>query len=158
MRWRDRVIGIVLGLILGVGIVTAFVFIYSEETVDAPSISRNGERDGRESASGGRAARRPPVATVRVIDGAPPPRGPAVLHYDRDEVVRLRVVSDGTVDVELIGYGITRTVQAGTAGADQRSRPPKPGNFAAGRARRRTSGWRRSGLAAARRSERAEGG
>ena len=42
MRWHDRVIGVVLGLILGVGIVTGFVFIYSEETIDAPSISEEG--------------------------------------------------------------------------------------------------------------------
>lgn len=127
MRWRDRVIGIVLGLILGAGIVTGFVFIYSEETVDAPSISRNGSASG-----GSRDGGRPPppaVATVKVIDGAPPPRGPAVLHYDRDEVVRLRVVSDGTVDLELTGYGITRTVQAGKP-ALIRFDASEPGNFA----------------------------
>ena len=126
MRWRDRVIGIVLGLILGAGIVTAFVFIYSEETVDAPSISRNGAGGGNRE--GGKPPS-PAVATVRVIDGAPPPQGPAVLHFDRDEVARLRVVSDGTVDVELTGYGITRTVQAGKP-ALIRFKASEPGNFA----------------------------
>jgi len=35
---RDRVIGIVLGLILGVAVVVVFVFVFSEQTVDAPSI------------------------------------------------------------------------------------------------------------------------
>jgi hypothetical protein len=111
VRWRDRVIGIVLGLILGAGIVTAFVFIYSEETVDAPSIARNGGGNGGGHAGGG-----PPpvqVPTVKVVDGAPPPQGPAVLRYERGEDARLRVVSDTTVDVELTGYGITRAVQAG---------------------------------------------
>jgi hypothetical protein len=127
VRWRDRVIGIVLGLILGVGIVTAFVFIYSEETVDAPSISRNG--GGGEARGGGGGKPVPaPVATVRVINGAPPARGPAELHYDRDEVVRLRVISDGTVGVELMGYGIARTVEAGTP-ALIRFNASKPGNF-----------------------------
>jgi hypothetical protein len=111
VRWRDRVIGIVLGLILGAGIVTAFVFIYSEETVDAPSISRNGGGGGADRAGGGPAAVQ--VPKVEVIDGAPPAQGPAVLRYDRGEDARLRVVSDTTVDVELTGYGITRTVQAG---------------------------------------------
>ena len=38
MRWHDRVIGVVVGLILGIGIVTGFVFIYSEETIDAAYI------------------------------------------------------------------------------------------------------------------------
>lgn len=124
MRWRDRVIGVVLGLILGVGIVTGFVFIYSEETVDAPSISpdRGGEAGGEGPGPP------PPIATVRVIDGLPPASGPAELHYRRDEVVRLRVVSDGTVGVRLMGYGIDRTIEAGEP-ALIRFRASKPGNF-----------------------------
>jgi len=126
VRWRDRVIGIVLGLILGVGIVTGFVFIYSEETVDAPSISAEG---GGEARGGGRASGSPPpVATVRVIDGVPPASGPAELHYRRDEVVRLRVVSDATVGIELIGYGIDRTIAAGKP-ALIRFKASKPGSF-----------------------------
>ena len=128
MRWHDRVIGIVLGLILGVGIVTGFVFIYSEQTVDAPSISSEG--GGDQARGGGQGSGSPPpVATVRVFDGAPPASGPAELHYRRDEVVRLRVVSDGTVGVELTGYGIDRTIEAGKP-ALIRFRASKPGNFA----------------------------
>jgi hypothetical protein len=127
VRWRDRVIGIVLGLILGVGIVTGFVFIYSEQTVDAPSISAEG---GGGEAGGGRhgSGSPPPVATVRVIDGAPPASGPAELHYRRDEVVRLRVVSDAAVGIELIGYGIDRTIAAGKP-ALIRFKASKPGSF-----------------------------
>lgn len=126
MRWRDRVIGIVLGLILGVGIVTGFVFIYSEQTVDAPSISAEG---GGEARGGGRSSGSPPpVATVRVIGGIPPASGPAELHYRRDEVVRLRVVSDATVGIELIGYGIGRTIAAGKP-ALIRFKASKPGSF-----------------------------
>ena len=34
----DRLIGIVLGLLLGLAIVAIFVFVFSEDTVDAPSI------------------------------------------------------------------------------------------------------------------------
>jgi hypothetical protein len=127
VRWRDRVIGIVLGLILGVGIVAGFVFIYSEETVDAPSISAGGGGGGH--AGGRSSASPPPVATVRVVDGVPPASGPAELHYHRDELVRLRVVSDATVGVELIGYGIERTVAAGDPTLI-RFRASKPGNFA----------------------------
>jgi hypothetical protein len=126
VRWRDRVIGIVLGLILGVGIVTGFVFIYSEQTVDAPSISAEG---GGEARGGGQGSGSPPpVATVRVIDGAPPASGPAELHYRRDEVVRLRVVSDAAVGIELIGYGIDRTIAAGKP-ALIRFKASKPGSF-----------------------------
>ena len=131
MRWRDRVIGIVLGLILGVGIVTVFVFVYSERTVDAPSISaKSGGGAARGGGVGKPSPKRspPPVATVRVINGAPPPSGPAELHYGKDELVRLQVISDGTVGVELIGYGINRTIEAGKP-AMISFKASKPGNF-----------------------------
>ena len=39
MRFGDRLIGIVLGLLLGVAIVVAFVFFGSREAIDAPSLS-----------------------------------------------------------------------------------------------------------------------
>jgi hypothetical protein len=35
----DRTVGIVLGLVLGIAVVTGFVFLGSEGTVDAPGIS-----------------------------------------------------------------------------------------------------------------------
>jgi len=35
---RDRLIGIVLGVVLGIAIVAIFVFVFSGDTVDAPSI------------------------------------------------------------------------------------------------------------------------
>jgi hypothetical protein len=128
VRWRDRVIGVALGLILGVGIVTGFVFIYSEETVDAPSISANGEASGGRDASAGSGSP-PPVETVRVVDGVPPTSGPAELAYRRDEIVRLRVISDSTVAVELTGYGIDRRISAGKP-ALIRFKASKPGDFA----------------------------
>lgn len=48
MRRRgDRIIGILLGIALGVAIVAVFVFVFSEETVDAPSLDRAGEERQR---------------------------------------------------------------------------------------------------------------
>ncbi len=38
MRRVDRVAGIALGIVLGLAIVAIFVFVFSEDTVDAPSI------------------------------------------------------------------------------------------------------------------------
>jgi hypothetical protein len=127
MSWRDRIIGIALGVILGVGVVVFFVFVYSDRTVDAPSLSRgaSGGRGGGGSAPSGPA----PVATVRVTGGAPPPSGPAELRYDKGGLVRLRVVSDLEESVELIGYGIRRTVPANEP-ARIRFRASKAGNFA----------------------------
>ena len=39
MRVRDRAIGIALGILLGLAIVIAFVFLGSGETIDDPSLS-----------------------------------------------------------------------------------------------------------------------
>jgi hypothetical protein len=115
--WRDRAIGIVLGVALGAGVVVAFVFVLSDETVDAPSLSDESvpapdrARDGGRGTDG-RREDAPPVATIRVIGSAPPPAGPAELSYQRGERVRLRVVSDLAVEVELTGYGLQRLVPA----------------------------------------------
>ena len=35
-------IGVVLGIVIGVAIVAVFVFVFSEETVDAPQIDEGG--------------------------------------------------------------------------------------------------------------------
>jgi hypothetical protein len=39
VRTSDRVIGITLGILLGLLIVVAFVFLGSRDTIDAPSLS-----------------------------------------------------------------------------------------------------------------------
>ena len=38
MSRSDRLIGIAMGIALGLAIVAIFVFVFSEDTVDAPSI------------------------------------------------------------------------------------------------------------------------
>ncbi len=43
MRRRgDLILGIALGVALGIAILAVFVFVFSEDTVDAPSIDRGG--------------------------------------------------------------------------------------------------------------------
>ena len=49
-RWGDRLLGIFLGLVIGIAIVAVFVFVFSEETVDAPSLERGSEPPAREQA------------------------------------------------------------------------------------------------------------
>jgi hypothetical protein len=39
--WRDRLIGIALGLILGIVAVVLFVFLGSQDVIDAPSIDQS---------------------------------------------------------------------------------------------------------------------
>jgi hypothetical protein len=38
VSWPDRVLAVVLGLVLGIVIIVLFVFLGSEQTIDAPSI------------------------------------------------------------------------------------------------------------------------
>jgi len=47
MRWRDRAIGAALGVILGIGVIAGFVFVFCERTLDAPSLS--GDRGGAQA-------------------------------------------------------------------------------------------------------------
>lgn len=127
MRWPDRIVGIVAGLILGLGIVAVFVFAFGDRTVDAPSLS--GGRGGTaESGAGRTGPSQKPVATVHVLGGQPPAGGPAQLHYRRGDLVHLRVISDGTVRVQLRGYRIARTVPAAKP-TPIRFRASAPGNF-----------------------------
>ena len=43
-RWIDRTVGIVLGILLGIGIITAFLFWGSEDTIDAPALNNEPEQ------------------------------------------------------------------------------------------------------------------
>lgn len=121
MTWTERILGIVLGVILGVAVVVVFVFVYSEQTVDAPSISDDAPKAPREGAKGSERDRglprdtgRPtPVAAVRIIGGAPPPSGPVQLRYRKGEEINLRVISDQTVRLQALGLGTSTTVHAG---------------------------------------------
>jgi hypothetical protein len=125
---RDRLIGVVLGIALGAGVITAFVFAGSDQTIDAPLLSTEG---GKEPAGGhgGEPRHPPPVATIRIAGGAPPSSGPPQLRYQRGDRVRLRVVSDESLALELTGYGITRSVTAGEP-AEIDFRASKRGSYA----------------------------
>jgi hypothetical protein len=44
LRARERALGILLGILLGLAIVIAFVFFGSRSTIDAPSVSGQGQQ------------------------------------------------------------------------------------------------------------------
>lgn len=140
-RGLDRVIGILLGIVLGVGIVTAFVFLGSEGTIDAPRISGEGatgtggagERQRQRQTSEIRRQRQrqrgegpaaPPVVTV--IGGAPPQSGPARLDFKQGQRVRFRIRTDSPVGIEIPGYGISETINSD---AVVTFRARRPGQF-----------------------------
>ena len=126
--WRDRIIGIILGVALGVGVIVAFVFLFSEQTVDAPSLSGAQPPAASNHGSGPSPQGDPPIATVRITDGEPAAGGPPALLYRQGEEIRLSVVSDTTLDVELTGYGLTRTIPAQEA-TEIDVRATRPGPF-----------------------------
>ncbi len=118
MKRTDRAIGVVLGVVLGVVIVVAFVFFGSEGTIDAPRISPgSGDTPSTTPARHKPKPQEPKpstrAATVTISGGAPPASGPAQLEAREGDRVRLEVNSDETVGVELLGYGISTTVDAG---------------------------------------------
>lgn len=51
MRRGDRLLGILLGLALGLAIVAIFVFVFSEDTVDAPSLDQPTTEQSEEPAA-----------------------------------------------------------------------------------------------------------
>ena len=104
----DRLVGILLGVILGAGIVTAFVFWGSEDAIDNAAIGNGNGTKAHHAPAGP-----PPIQTVHVIGGAPPETGAPTFDYRPGDRVRLRIESDGTVALEVVGLGIDRTVTGG---------------------------------------------
>ena len=117
-RRIDLVLGIVVGLVLGIAVVAAFVFLGSEGTIDAPRISGVNTGKPAPAAKPGatpkpRAARAAPaIPTVRIIGGAPPPAGPARLHFKLGERARIQIDTDAPVGIEIPGYGISQTIES----------------------------------------------
>ena len=108
-RWLDRIIGVLLGLVLGIGVVAIFVFKGSEGTIDAPRIS--GINSGQPRPGLPLWSARVPL--VRVIGGAPPSSGPVRLDFKQGRTARFVVGSDQQVGIEIPGYGVSRTVGPG---------------------------------------------
>jgi hypothetical protein len=111
------VLGIVVGLVLGIAVVAAFVFLGSEGTIDAPRISGVNTGKPAPAAKPGvtpkpQAAPAPAIPTVRIVGGAPPPAGPAKLHFKLGERARIQIDTDAPVGIEIPGYGISQTIES----------------------------------------------
>lgn len=127
-RKIDYLVGIPLGLIVGVGIVTAFVFLGSEGTIDAPRIDNPGQTGpvgatGAPAATGTTGPTAPATPTppavpttlpvVTIIGGLPPDEaGGARIEGEVGEPVRFRVDADAdyTIDVVDTRSGSPQTV------------------------------------------------
>jgi hypothetical protein len=51
-RWTDRILGIAVGILLGLGVLVYFVFVHSEGTIDAPKVNSSGSGQTTGTAGG----------------------------------------------------------------------------------------------------------
>jgi hypothetical protein len=51
-RWADRIVGILVGLALGLGVLVYFVFVHSEGTIDAPKVNEGAAGKTAEGGAG----------------------------------------------------------------------------------------------------------
>lgn len=134
-RWTDRILGIALGIVLGLGVLVYFVFVHSEGTIDAPKVngSGSGQTAGGESPPGeaslpahpgspeepAEEAPKPkdepqkkPVPVVKVIGGAPPiGTGPKQLKFTKGEKVRFEIDTNEPFTFEIKGLGVTQSIE-----------------------------------------------
>jgi hypothetical protein len=128
----DRAIGVVAGIVLGIAIVVVFVFFGSEGTIDAPRITHGATTTSTQAHH----KPKPPkpsgpktvTANVTIAGGAPPTSGPTQVVAHENDRVKLDVSSDGTVGVELLGYGIATTIESGKPSVIS-FKATKTGNF-----------------------------
>jgi hypothetical protein len=124
-RWADRIAGIVVGVVLGLGVLVYFVFAHSEGTIDAPKVNegkaessvpahpRSPEVPAEEPAKKKPAKQAKPVPVVKVIGGAPPTgSGPKQLHFTKGEKVRFEIETSEPFSFEIKGLGITESIES----------------------------------------------
>lgn len=135
-RWTDRVVGIIVGVVLGLGVLVYFVFVHSEGTIDAPKVKEgkatttasgesgsesnlpahpgSPEEPAEESGGGkqGGGNKPKPIPVVKVIGGAPPTgTGPKQLRFTKGEKVRFVIESSEPFSFEIKGLNITQSIE-----------------------------------------------
>jgi hypothetical protein len=122
-RWTDRILGIVLGLVIGLGVLVYFVFVHSEGTIDAPKVNEgtgHTTAEPRTTPTTPSAPRQPAekkqkqrqIPVVKVIGGAPPTEGgPKQLTFHKGEKVRFQIDTSEPFSFEIRGLGIEQTIQ-----------------------------------------------
>ena len=122
-RWIDRIAGIVVGVVLGLGVLVYFVFVHSEGTIDAPKVNEgkaelsNPVHPGSPEKPAEEPKQKPkkpkPVPVVKVIGGAPPTgSGPKQLHFTKGEKVRFAIETSEPFSFEIKGLGITQSIES----------------------------------------------
>ena len=129
-RWTDRILGIAVGILLGLGVLVYFVFVHSEGTIDAPKVNSSGsgqtlpaegalpahpgspEEPAEEAPKPESEPKQKPVPVVKVIGGAPPiGAGPKQLNFTVGEKVRFEIDTDEPFTFEIKGLGVTQSIE-----------------------------------------------
>jgi hypothetical protein len=129
-RWTDRILGIAVGILLGLGVLVYFVFVHSEGTIDAPKVNSSGsgqtlpsegtrpehpgspEEPAEEAQKPENKPKKKPVPVVKVIGGAPPiGAGPKQLGFTKGEKVRFEIDTNEPFTFEIKGLGITQSIE-----------------------------------------------
>jgi hypothetical protein len=130
-RWTDRIVGVVVGVVLGLGVLVYFVFVHSEGTIDAPKVNEStagtttggGESNPPAHPGSPEEPATPPatepqkkpesIPVVKVIGGAPPiGSGPKQLHFTKGEKVRFEIETSEPFSFEIKGLGITQSIES----------------------------------------------
>jgi hypothetical protein len=127
--YKERIAGIALGIVLGLGLVALFVFVFSEDAIDSASLGGAAGRTAPAHAGKKPEKPRSVAVTVHVVGGAPPATtGPAHLDATQGDRVTFNVESDAAATLSVTGYGISKAVDAGKTSITFTA--SKPGNFA----------------------------
>jgi hypothetical protein len=133
-RWTDRILGILVGVVLGLGVLVYFVFVHSEGTIDAPKINGAGTGQSANQAPSESLPAHPgspeqpateaptkpkpkkqskPVPVVKVIGGAPPTgSGPKQLNFKQGGRVRFEIETDEPFSFEIRGLEVSESIQS----------------------------------------------
>ena len=119
-RWTDRIVGILVGVVLGLGVLVYFVFVHSEGTIDAPKVNEGKEQstvpaqpESEEQPVEEKQKKPKPIPVVKVIGGAPPEdSGPKELHFTKGEKVRFVIETSEPFSFEIKGLGITQSIES----------------------------------------------
>jgi hypothetical protein len=124
-RWTDRILGIALGLVIGLGVLVYFVFVHSEGTIDAPKVNEGGTTTGQATPMTPSQPEEPeappatkptekqptPLPVVKVIGGAPPTdSGPKQLTFHKGEKVRFEIETSEPFSFEIKGLDVKQSI------------------------------------------------
>lgn len=115
----DRRTGIIIGLVLGIAAVVLFLFVLSDDTVDAPAVDETTQVEttitGEEPEKKDPPAEpppEPPLLTINVAGGQPE-GGVQTIETEKGQEIAFQVRADAPEHVHVHGYDLFEDVEPG---------------------------------------------